>query len=256
MIEKFQPYIDRYFLLGRKQANGNLDGGDSCHKTCHADWLSAYGFHEDLFITLHPTNIIHESGIPVRNPDTTMWYSNPNTTSRDQLKAFITYGVLLNRLALNVIFKQHLKRLLLFAYNTRRNWQYPTAAEHAAAQLNGVIGQDVVWNYKWKMPDFCGPEIWALYVRGFRFYPLYPLLPILDIETLLGVIIKYFNKKDVDVMNDLGVLYAGKLHGSNPVMWLARKIAKTFLQERLEVYFTNEGEPPVHFLTGDRVKEL
>lgn len=255
MSNNFKPWTDGYGLLGRLQTNtGKIDGGDSCHKTSHAEWLIRLNTD---WSSLHPLNVLFSSTIPVRNPDPAMWYSNPNTTSRDQLKAFLLFlSIQKYPKILGRIFLQHLKYLCLFAFNTRRNWQYPTLEQHQAAQARGDIGQNVVWDYSWKVPDFCGPEMWAIYIRGFRCRILYPLLPVLDLETLIGVIIKFFHKKDVDCMNDLGVLYLSKICGGSPVMWLARKIAKRFLQARLVSYFTNEGEPPLHLLTAQVVKEL
>ena len=232
-------YIDKYGLLGRLQRDGSLDGGDSLHKTSHYGVYTALA-HTALFRTA-VLNCEVSQGVWVRNPDKTKWYSNPNTTSRDQTKAVLCYlGINGFTLALGRLFRQHLKRLLLFTTNTRNNGSYPTLEEYNSHY------QEKPWDgYKWKIPDITLFEVWALYIRGFRCRILYPFLIICDLESLIGAILGKYNG-NVDLANDLGAYLLSQQVMDTPVMWLARKIAKPYLYQRLETYFTNEGEPPLH----------
>lgn len=237
-------YTDTYGLLGRLQRDGSIDGGDSLHKTSH------YGIYRSPALAL-VFNCEIAKGVFVRNPDPNKWYSNPNTTSRDQLKALLCYLVIEGFTGtLKRVFKDHLKRLLLFTANTRNNGSYPTLEEY-----NKHSPQKPWDGYKWKIPDITLFEVWALYIRGFRCRIMYPFLYIFDLESLFGAILSKYNG-NTDLANSLGVYLLSKQVMDTFVMKLARRIAKPYLYERLETYFTQEGEPPLHEYAKPLIESL
>lgn len=244
------PYRDEYGLLCRQERVGDkvvLGGGDSLHKTSH---LFTYLYFNDeidniaLFKSILQSKAACEiaDGILVRHPDPTKWYSNPNTTSRDQLRAAIV-ALSVGNVAphtLGRVFRRHLKRGLLFAWNTRINGSYPTLEEY-----NKNNPQKPWDGYKWKLPDLTLFKVWASYIRGFRCKPLYPLLYLFDLESLVGAVTNKYSS-NADQANNLGEYLLAKHSMDTFVMKLARRIAKPYLYKRLEEYFTNEGEPPLH----------
>lgn len=248
-MKSLVPYADKYGLLCRQQFTSRgvvLDGGDSLHKTSHwAIYSYLGGTYESIEDLRRSTkaliNCIMGYSMVVRNPDPDKWYSKPNTLSRDQLKAYLAFlSISGAKRTLKHLFLNHMTRLLLFTTNTRNNGSYPTLEEY-----NKHSPQKPWDGYKWKIPDVTLFEVWALYIRGFRAQFLYPLLLIFDLESLVGAILSKYNG-NTDLANDLGAYLLSKQTMDTPVMWLARKIAKPYLYARLETYFTQEGEPPLH----------
>lgn len=135
--------------------------------------------------------------------------------SRDQtIPVMICLGIYRSSEALWRLFKSHLRRGLLFTTNT--------------------VGNGTDWRTaKRKMPDFTGPEVWALYIRGFEpakwhWRILYWLifatpLHILDLETMVGSIIWRFKKHD-DVINHCSVCIYGMVRMPTLTMVLANKL--------------------------------
>lgn len=243
-MKSIAPYIDKYGLLGRLQLDGSIDGGDSLHKTCH---MCIYG--SILALKVRVCEIA--SGVFVRNPDPTKWYSNPNTRSRDQLKALLCLLSLKDEnQPLKRVFKDHLKRLLLFTANTHNNGSYPTLEEY-----NKHAPQKPWDGYKWKIPDITLFEVWALYIRGFRCRIMYPFLYIFDLESLAGAVLSKYNG-NTDLANSLGTYLLSQQVMDTFVMKLARRIAKPYLYKRLETYFTQEGEPPLHEYAKPLIESL
>lgn len=232
-MKNLKDYIDDFNMIVTQQK----DGGDSC----------AYGFaifyacavlHKPLGVNLGQTQnsyakaLEKEPGRYCRHPDPTKWYSRINTFSRDQMTPLLVYlGLLGFRLRLSRLFIAHLKRLLLFAWNTRQNNSYPGQA-----------------TYRWKLPDITGPDIWALYIRGFHSRLLYPLLLLFDIQTLIGVLLYRFGVvKTTLQMNQVLIVDFSNRVMPTPVSWLAKKVYGIDAPiKALEDTFDPDWQPPVN----------
>jgi hypothetical protein len=181
--------LDTYGLILK-----GIDGGDSCSNVFTALYCGPHSQEEQV----KALSWLVVDGIPRRHPDPLKWYSATNTTSRDQLTPYLIYlashAPMDSRLA-KAYFKrlawQHAKHAFLLAWNTRRNFMYPTLALHEARST-----PDVQWNYSWKVPDICGPDIWSIYIRGLITYSMWgwlawPLLWILDLAMVIDTIWLY-----------------------------------------------------------------
>lgn len=185
LLSKFVPFLDKWTLITK-----NLDAGDSCSN----HFAVLYGLPHNVEQQVSALSWLVLDGIPRRHPDPAKWYCGINRTSRDQLIPYLCYlgssrapNQALNKAYFKRLAWQHAKLGYLFTWNTRRNFQYPTLAEHLARST-----PDVQWNYSWKLPDVCGPDIWAAYLRGAMHHMpatrvLWPLLNILDIYQALDV---------------------------------------------------------------------
>lgn len=171
-------YVDAYSVIVQK----DFDGGDSLQRegmyafgkklrydsTDNKVYLTPPASRRIASVDIMDTFEV-QPGIYVRHPDTTMWYSNPDTTSRDQLLPVIAYCAAYEdypRLAR--LFKATLKRGF-FAQNTLR------------------IGEDETDR---KIPD---PMLLnaAQFIRagGWWTAPLYPLLFVFDSYELVGTLL-------------------------------------------------------------------
>lgn len=244
-MKKWLDYMDSWSIVSQKHSLGG-DGGDSLNRTCALLVL------ETLQIGKAPRLRVAEALNVLRCQDLGKyrrswhpgkWYSNCDRTSRDQLiPLVILCGLIEDKSHLRDIFKDHFKRGLLFAYNTRRNFQYPTQEEHLEKST-----PDVKWNYSWKLPDITGPAFWALYIRGFNLCYLRPLLELLDLEILFGAVILRFQEKRDDVINHALILEYSKVRLDTFVSKLARLVtSKLFLQSKLDRFFSKEIEPPIN----------
>lgn len=148
-------YVDQYGLICVKWPNGFLEGGDTCANEwtkiyadarlkdlSKADEMSALAVRIKRAIT--HTETTERDGKVVRHPDPTMWYSDPDRGSRDQMMTKLcSFGYLLRVLpkeekdlrdkikaARNRLFKAHLKNWLLLTWNTRRNGAFKTFEAH------------------------------------------------------------------------------------------------------------------------------
>lgn len=125
--------------------------------------------------------------------------------SRDQMTGKLCFLSLVGpSKALLRTFKQHLCRGLLFANNTIRNGEDPR-------------------NHRPKLPDLTGPDIWSLYIRGFRLWPLYPLLIIFDLHLFLTAVLQNF-KKDPDIISHVIKVLTAQTILPTPLGWLAAKV--------------------------------
>lgn len=234
MDKQWKDYEDANGLVVQK----NGDGGDSLNRTAVRIFLSRLTEHKLLLLASLDYYKYR------RNTHLNKWYADWDRTSRDQLIPLVIVMGLLNPASLTLIFIDHLKRGLLFAYNTRRNFQYSRLElQHRYST------PDVDWDYSWKVPDLTGPEFWALYIRGFNAWYLYPLLCLFDLETLVGSFLTRRQTSKDDVINHAVVLEYGRIRLDTPVMWLARLVTpRALLQERLDTFFGKLQEPPINEL--------
>lgn len=171
-------YIDAYSIIVQK----DMDGGDSLQR----EGMYAFGkklrYDESqgkIFITPPSSRRIAtvdvmdtfevQPGIYVRHPDPTKWYSNPDTTSRDQLFPVIAYCA---------AYEDYPRLWRLFKATAQRGF---------FAQNTVRIDEDI--NDK-KLPD---PMILSIaqFIRagGWWTAPLYPLLFVFDSIDLVGTLI-------------------------------------------------------------------
>lgn len=224
-------YMDKYGLIGTSWPEG-IDGGDSSHKMSHL--AIALHLNEMDSDAVSALAIIHRYGL-VRHPDPNKWYSNPKTFSRDQFSPRVIAASLLGiQSAVTSYFYSHLKRALLFAWNTRPSWNEGT---------------------QFKMPDITGPENLGFYIRGLRLYLLYPLLFILDLQTLVDAIIKR-NDKDIDINNSLAASIHASVVMPTGLGHIAMRIMKPVIETKLKAYWSKDrNEPPIDVIYIEGLKK-
>lgn len=250
-------WLDSWHLICFKGENGDLDGGDTVHNEFTRLYCEALiSGNVGDFYRLYAVLVVN--GIPVRHPDPNKWYSSSNRTSRDALTPYLCYNLLaLHKNLPNKAIEfslTHLKRLWMFAFNTRKNFQYPTLNQHLLLST-----PDVKWDYKWKLPDFCGPDIWSLHLRiwavklHLRAF-LYPVLCLLDLHNFLSVISLIWQyKSSPNNFNTDRRNISLKLHVSQAVCpTLISKLSwKLYKWAGIGPYshtawWTKAGEPPIH----------
>lgn len=219
-------YIDAYALIVQQ----DLDGGDTLQREgmyAFGKWLR-YSKNPNVLIVdeiperRDPKKIMDKlevkPGIFVRHPDPNKWYSNPDTTSRDQLVPVIAYcGAYQDYPRLWRLFKATLKRGL-FAQNTKRAGDGPR---------------------RWKMPDTMLAHL-DLFIRagGYWTAPLYPLLFVTDTIDLIGTLLqqipihweqtakrlRFKEPRDVDDNNVIISHLMAATFKPTPISWLNRQI--------------------------------
>lgn len=252
--------MDDYMIIGQQdypvEHNNGIDGGDSINRMGHYHFLieankeigndiaeredlpsrTKCDYEEQLNLFECPKS----KGNYRRHPEVTKfgiaYYCNgtyDGVMSRDQsIPLVISLAFMGMYKRLGMYFLRHLMRGLLFTTNTRQN----------ALSLKTK-----------KLPDFTGPEFWALYIRSnpITAILLYPLLCLFDIETLIGAIVRRLQplksksgKINDDVINHLTVSIYGAMRFPTPIMWLANKINNyDDLLEKLKYYC---GDHPTH----------
>lgn len=139
---------------------GEFDGGDTA---------AIIGTIQALKPNTIDVPFIPVTTAPLRHPDDSKWYGQPDRFSRDQLIPAICGGVLnvLVGICIHDIYSLHKKKLFLTAWNTRGN---------------GATDMPT------KFPDVCGPEVWALWIRYKRPWWARLVLGFLDLQTLIGAV--------------------------------------------------------------------
>lgn len=154
-------YCDENNQPGTIQADGSYDGGDTAAIIGTIKALSPVN--EALLVPLPPWNIW--SAVPLRHPDITKWYGQPDRFSRDQLIPNLCAQIRLGEASLYRLYGAHKRKYFLTAWNTKGN------------------GQIDMPN---KFPDICGPEVWALWIRILKPWWAVLALWLLDVQTLIG----------------------------------------------------------------------
>jgi len=224
--------IDKYGSLGQIQQDGSIDGGDSVNWEGHKKYLcdvegrylyetiagDVFVNYEDFFRGSRLGYVRH----PHNEGTTNSYYKNPwnGNISRDQLQGILAYYIKhQDYKELFKIFLHHGAWLWLFAYNTVRNGDT---------------------SFKWKWPDVTGPDVWAMYIRGFRPYGylLYPLLCLLDIHMLLSTLHFNYTNQDDDQISFAIKSITQKEYVPTPISLLAWKILdKTKLIKLVQQYW-------------------
>lgn len=222
---------DRYGIIGQIQRDGSIEGGDS------ANWMGHYVYLTRLNKPDFVKTFEISPGAYVRHPVAKStnngfgaYYKNPwnGCISRDQLTG-ILMGIIATKdtAAARRLVLNHALRGFLFTYNTIKNGENPKTA-------------------KWKLPDFTGPDIWALELRALISNRgqlsralVYPLLCILDMHMLVSVVIdNWTGGKKVDVLSSVGKLLVGNEVQSTIVSRLAFRVAdRRSLIKRIRGYW-------------------
>lgn len=219
-------YVDAYALIVQRDG----DGGDTLQREgmyAFGKWLRYNHSNNTVVINDIPERqdskkIIDKlevkPGIFVRHPDPKQWYSNPDTTSRDQLIPLFAYCAAYEDYPrLWRLFKASAKRGF-FAQNTIR-----AGANHPER----------------KMPDTILGHV-GLFIRGGGYWtmPFYPLLLVTDTVDLLGLLIqqipvhweqtnkrlRFYQPKDVDDNNAIIYHLVAANFKPTPISWLTRQL--------------------------------
>lgn len=207
----------------------SIEGGDSLNWTAHKLFLRPRYSHSPALWLIDQFESKKYPGLWVRHPDPKATkngfgsYCEGNfrgCESRDQMTGKLCLLVAQGaKGALWRSFREHLKRGLLFANNTIHNGDDPKKLKFSLYKL--FFGQKGE-NY-YKLPDVTGPDIWSLYIRGFRARALYPLLLIFDAQLLLTAVLHYF-KKDSDIISHVIKVLTAQEIFPTPLGWLATKV--------------------------------
>lgn len=195
--------IDENGYPGCRMEDGSFDGGDTA-SILGTLWM----FGEFLEVEL-PWHSVAQ--VPIRHPDPTMWYSQPDRFSRDQLKAVLCglcarsagleeHTVLLDT---EILFRAHKKRYFLTAWNTKKNGAMDVPS---------------------KRPDLTGPTIWALWIRLLRPWWGKLVLPVLDLELLFSAIHWRLFRKDRVTRMHLLTSLAALRYSPTWVSWAVARI--------------------------------
>lgn len=185
--KNLSDYLDRWGLV----CVSSLDGGDTLANTFTIAYCQGRCRPTDLDLLYNK-----DAKIWVRHPDRTKWYSQPDRTSRDQITPLLIYLAAYGpEWAWQRLVKSHKQKWFSWAWNTRRNFVYSTLEEHLARST-----PDVAWDYAPKTPDFCGPDIWAVYARGWarRSWAGWAARPVVwlgDLQLVAGAALKLYKWK-------------------------------------------------------------
>jgi hypothetical protein len=238
-------YIDAYALIVQQ----DQDGGDTLQREgmyAFGKWLR-YNKNRNVLIVdeiparRDPAAIMDKlevkPGIFVRHPDPWKWYSDPDTTSRDQLVPVIAYcGAYEDYPRLWRLFKATLKRGM-FAQNTKRAGDGPRS---------------------WKLPDTMIAHL-DLFIRAGGPYtmPLYPLLLVTDTIDLAGTLLqllplhweqtarrlRFKQPKDVDDNNVIISHLMAAAFMPTPISWLNRQLYAITRRQNLGNTVMGETNP-------------
>jgi len=106
------------------------------------NWVVKKAFREKFRTMITPLRL--PSGEWVRHTDQTKWWGQPGTMSRDQLIPIISAMATMRLHGEMIDLERNLDRRFFFAWNTKGIWE----------------------TKGWKVPDWLGPTVWALFERG------------------------------------------------------------------------------------------
>lgn len=196
---------DNWRLIVQKK----LDGGDTLAREADFHFCWAILDKTPLYDVPWLSDLECDWGIWRRHPDITKWYSNPKTTSRDQIVTLIVYlGVIRDYARLFRLFVRTTLRLG-FAQNYRSD--------------DGTT---------FKIPDSMH-FYYGLFLRAFGRYAIwaYPLLLLFDLYLLGSTIFDcrpWRNPDDVDETNMIAQHRQAQIWAPTPLSWLARRIYVRF----------------------------
>lgn len=238
-------YVDSYALIVQQDG----DGGDTLQREgmyAFGKWMRYEQDSNTIFINeiperQNPSAIMDkleiEPGIYVRHPDPRKWYSNPDTTSRDQLVPVIAYCA---------AYQDYPRLWRLFSKTAQR----------------GFFAQNIIRNGDGpktiKVPDTMIAHL-GLFIRagGWWTAPLYPLLLVTDTIDLVGTILntvpfhwettnarmRFVKPKDVDDNNTIIAQLVAAKFKPTPISWLNRQLYASTRGENLGNTEMGESNP-------------
>lgn len=173
-------FVDAYAVIVQK----DMDGGDSLHregmyafgKKLRYDNFKNQVFIEETSLSRRPASASDvmakfevEPGIYVRHPDPNKWYSNPETTSRDQVMPVIAYCA---------AYEDYPRLWRLFKATAKRGMFAQNFIRIGEGETEKKIPDPMILNL-------------AQFIRAGGWYtaPLYPLLFVFDAVELIGTAI-------------------------------------------------------------------
>lgn len=218
-------FIDSYAIIVQRDG----DGGDSLQREgmyAFGKWLRLQNNGQEVFLEIPErrdnAKIIAkfevQPGIYVRHPDPKKWYSNPDTTSRDQIVPLLAYCA---------------------AYSDHpRLWRFFKAVARRGFFMQNIQRAGDVPK-KWKAPDTLLGHL-GLFIRAGGAYtdPLYPLLFVTDSLDLVATLLYQFplhfeqtakrfrikELRDVDDNNDIIAQLMAVHFKPTPVSWVNRQL--------------------------------
>lgn len=144
---------DDDFIIGQIDNNigGNIEGGDSANWMAHLLYVMPIWMGWTAIKYAYTFEVGPGEWVRHPNPERSRygWAATPKITiSRDQLTGILCL-LAKNKMTKQILrlFKEHCDNYMLRSFNTINNGEDPATAKR-------------------KTPDFTGPDIWALYVRG------------------------------------------------------------------------------------------
>lgn len=238
----------QYGLPSFRGSDGTFEQGDTCANLYTLAYCGA--------LIPNDSVLLGADGWPLRSPDATRWYGRAGRCSRDQLTPYLLYYATKKSSAKNcrnwkLVVKALARHAFVLANNHVRNHVYENELEHIAKAT-----PDVLWKPQWKLPDFLGPDIWAILVRGMAHRHrwlapvLHPVLMTLDMHNLTAVALTAYQAwrgtADIDQRNlALKVHFAA--HQSPTIVskltyWMYKKLkpAQYFVK-----WWSKPGEPQI-----------
>jgi hypothetical protein len=176
--------------------NGAHDLGDAAHNVftlLYCGWTSLEPLKALEMLT--DTN-----NWPLRSNQPYWWHGRPGRCSRDLLTPYLCYVAAHNPAYFTRLKSALKKHAYLLADNSVPNFRYPTREEHALKST-----PDVPYEPQHKLPDFLGPDIWAIVLRGtckqstFKVL-IYPVLCFLDLHLLGAALLQHY-RQETDLRN-------------------------------------------------------
>lgn len=107
-----------------------------------------------------------------------------------------------------------------------------------------------------RWPDFTGPDIWAMYIRGFRAWPFYLFLVLFDFQPFMNALILKFQDRN-DVISHVMKVDVANLIYPTPFGWLATKVfKKEEMLRRIYKYWHKRGQLGMYELYKARINQL
>lgn len=196
--EMLPQYLDSYKLPGAGQP---MNMGDSC-----ADYFTILAT-TDMYDSLELLFWDHSCYAPVRHPDMTQWWGQPNRVSRDQFIPILCYSIMRNSVTpfIKRLFLSHLTRGLCFCWNTR-----------TGATIPGSLN----------FPDVTFLEVAGLWLRVFKPFGYKLLLPVCDLETLANSLLwKYYQPATNNLTRNFLLVLAAQRKDPSFISNIAYKIS-------------------------------